>query len=40
MKRRAGATAADIDEYIQAKNDMVQRILAAAGLNLRHSDYE
>jgi GrpB-like predicted nucleotidyltransferase (UPF0157 family) len=32
VKRRAGATAADIDEYGRAKNSMVQRILAAAGL--------
>jgi GrpB-like predicted nucleotidyltransferase (UPF0157 family) len=40
VKRRAGATAADIDEYIQLKNDMVQRILAASGLTVRHGDYE
>lgn len=32
VKRRVGATAADIDEYGQGKNAMVQRILAAAGL--------
>ena len=32
MKKRAGATAADIDEYGCAKNAMVQKILAAAGL--------
>jgi GrpB-like predicted nucleotidyltransferase (UPF0157 family) len=32
VKRHAGATAADIDEYGRAKNSMVQRILAAAGL--------
>jgi GrpB-like predicted nucleotidyltransferase (UPF0157 family) len=32
VKRQAGATAADIDEYGLAKNSMVQRILAAAGL--------
>jgi len=33
VKRSAGATAADIDEYGRAKNSMVQRILAAAGLS-------
>ena len=32
VKRRAGATAADIDEYGREKNATVQRILAAAGL--------
>jgi GrpB-like predicted nucleotidyltransferase (UPF0157 family) len=32
VKKRAGATAADIDEYGRAKNAMVQQILAAAGL--------
>lgn len=32
VKRRVGATAADIDEYGQGKNAMVQQILAAAGL--------
>ena len=32
VKRQAGATAADIDEYGRAKNATVQRILAAAGL--------
>lgn len=32
VKRRAGAVAADIDEYGQRKNAMVQEILAAAGL--------
>jgi GrpB-like predicted nucleotidyltransferase (UPF0157 family) len=32
VKRRAGAMAANIDEYGRAKNAMVQRILAAAGL--------
>ena len=32
-KRSAGATAADIDDYGRAKNSMVQRILAAAGLS-------
>jgi GrpB-like predicted nucleotidyltransferase (UPF0157 family) len=32
VKRKAGATAANIDEYGRAKNAMVQRILAAAGL--------
>jgi GrpB-like predicted nucleotidyltransferase (UPF0157 family) len=31
-KKRAGATAANIDEYGRAKNAMVQKILAAAGL--------
>ena len=32
VKRRAGATAANIDEYGRGKNAMVQQILAAAGL--------
>lgn len=32
VKRRVGAAAANIDEYGQGKNAMVQRILAAAGL--------
>ena len=32
VKRQAGATAANIDEYGRAKNAMVQHILAAAGL--------
>jgi GrpB-like predicted nucleotidyltransferase (UPF0157 family) len=32
VKRRAGATAANIDEYGRAKNTVVQMILAAAGL--------
>jgi GrpB-like predicted nucleotidyltransferase (UPF0157 family) len=32
VKRQAGAAAANIDEYGRAKNAMVQRILAAAGL--------
>jgi GrpB-like predicted nucleotidyltransferase (UPF0157 family) len=32
VKRRAGATAANIDEYGRAKNAMVQKILTAAGL--------
>jgi len=32
VKRQAGARAANIDEYGQAKSDMVQKILAAAGL--------
>jgi GrpB-like predicted nucleotidyltransferase (UPF0157 family) len=32
VKRRVGAVAADIDEYGQGKNAIVQRILAAAGL--------
>lgn len=33
VKRRAGAAAADIDEYGQAKSAVVQEILAAAGLS-------
>ena len=32
VKARAGATAANIDDYGRAKNAMVQRILAAGGL--------
>jgi GrpB-like predicted nucleotidyltransferase (UPF0157 family) len=32
VKRQIGATAANIDEYGQGKNDMVQKILAAGGL--------
>lgn len=32
VKRRAGATAANIDDYGHEKNAMVQQILAAAGL--------
>jgi GrpB-like predicted nucleotidyltransferase (UPF0157 family) len=32
VKRRAGATAANIGEYGRAKNAMVQKILDAAGL--------
>jgi hypothetical protein len=32
VKRRAGATAANIDDYGRAKNAMVQQILAAAGM--------
>jgi GrpB-like predicted nucleotidyltransferase (UPF0157 family) len=32
VKRRASATAANIDDYGRQKNAMVQRILAAAGL--------
>jgi GrpB-like predicted nucleotidyltransferase (UPF0157 family) len=32
VKRQVGAVAANIDEYGQGKNAMVQRILAAAGL--------
>jgi GrpB-like predicted nucleotidyltransferase (UPF0157 family) len=32
VKRQAGLRAANIDEYGQAKNGMVQKILAAAGL--------
>jgi GrpB-like predicted nucleotidyltransferase (UPF0157 family) len=33
VKRRVGATAADIDEYGRGKNAMVQQILSAAGLS-------
>jgi GrpB-like predicted nucleotidyltransferase (UPF0157 family) len=33
VKRRLGATAADIDEYVRGKNAIVLRILAAAGLS-------
>ncbi len=33
VKRRVGATAANIDEYGRGKNAMVQQILAAAGLS-------
>lgn len=32
VKRRVGATAADIDEYGRGKNAVVQKILAASGL--------
>jgi GrpB-like predicted nucleotidyltransferase (UPF0157 family) len=32
VKRRPGATAANIDDFGHAKNAMVQKILAAAGL--------
>lgn len=32
VKRRAGATAANIDDYGRAKNATVQKVLAAAGL--------
>jgi GrpB-like predicted nucleotidyltransferase (UPF0157 family) len=32
VKRKAGAQAADIDEYGQAKSGMVQKILSAGGL--------
>jgi GrpB-like predicted nucleotidyltransferase (UPF0157 family) len=32
VKRRVGATAADIDEYGRGKNAMIQQILADAGL--------
>jgi GrpB-like predicted nucleotidyltransferase (UPF0157 family) len=32
VKKQAGATAADIDEYGRAKNAMVQKILTAARL--------
>lgn len=34
VKRQAGARAANIDEYGQAKTAMVQKILAAAGLTV------
>ena len=33
VKKRVGASAANIDEYGQGKNDMVQQILAAAGMS-------
>jgi GrpB-like predicted nucleotidyltransferase (UPF0157 family) len=33
VKQRVGATAANIDEYGQGKNAMIQQILAAAGLS-------
>lgn len=33
VKKRVGATAANIDEYGQGKNALVQRILATAGLS-------
>ena len=33
-KRRAGATAASIDEYSRGKNAGIQQILAAAGLRI------
>jgi GrpB-like predicted nucleotidyltransferase (UPF0157 family) len=33
VKRAAGAAAADLFEYGQAKNDVIQRILAEAGLS-------
>jgi hypothetical protein len=32
VKRRVGATAANIDEYGRGKNAVIQQILAAAGL--------
>jgi GrpB-like predicted nucleotidyltransferase (UPF0157 family) len=32
VKRKAGASSANIDEYGQAKTAMVQKLLAAAGL--------
>ena len=32
VKKQAGARVARIDEYVQAKNDIVLKILAAAGL--------
>ena len=32
VKRRVGATAANIDDYGRGKNAMIQKILAAAGL--------
>lgn len=35
VKRRVGATAANIDEYGRGKNAMIQKILAAAGLTHR-----
>ena len=37
IKRQAGARAANIDEYGQAKTGMVQKILAAAGLTRRRA---
>ena len=33
IKRQAGVRAANIDEYVQAKTGIVQKILAAAGLS-------
>ena len=33
VKKRVGASAANIDEYGQGKNDIVQQILAAAGMS-------
>ena len=33
LKRRLGATSADISEYGAGKNDMVQRILREAGVS-------
>jgi GrpB-like predicted nucleotidyltransferase (UPF0157 family) len=33
IKRRVGATAADIDEYVAGKNATMQRILAAGGFS-------
>ncbi|TWD78999.1 GrpB-like predicted nucleotidyltransferase (UPF0157 family) [Kribbella amoyensis] len=33
VKRQVGASAADIDEYGQGKNAVIQRILSAAGLS-------
>jgi GrpB-like predicted nucleotidyltransferase (UPF0157 family) len=33
VKKRVGATAADIDEYGRGKNAVIQQILAAAGLS-------
>lgn len=38
VKKRVGATAADIYEYGAGKNDIVQRILAAAGLTEEQRD--
>ncbi|MFJ9392434.1 GrpB family protein [Nocardioides sp. NPDC101246] len=38
VKKRVGATAADIYEYGGGKNDMVQRILAAAGMSEAERD--
>lgn len=33
IKRRVGATAADMDEYVAGKNSILQHILAAAGFS-------
>ena len=32
VKRKVGASARDIDEYVRGKNDVVQRLLVAAGV--------